>query len=349
MPSPHPLVLAGQYGSPYTLKMRAVLRYRHIPFRWVLRDSKWDDLPPPPVPIVPVIVHPDADGGYGEVTVDSSPQIMRLEGDVGGRSVVPPDPALAFIDTLIEDYGDEWVTKAMYHYRWAYPDDIDKAGRLLPISRDLQLDSDQSQQMYDFITQRQIGRRELVGSTELNQPIIEGSYERLLDLLNELFATNDFLLGDRPGRGDFGLYGQLSQLTKWDPTPMAIAARRAPKVINWVDRMDDLSWLPVEGDDGWCALEGLPAATSSLLGEIGRTYAPFMVANGAALAAGADEVVCEVGALDGGETDTYRQAPFGYQGKCLRWLREAYQALDDTDRDRVDAVLAGTGCEVLVA
>ncbi len=339
--SEHPLVLAGQYGSPYSLKMRAVLRYRHIPFRWVLRDSKWDDLPKPPVPIIPVIVYPNEDGSHGEATVDSSPQITRLETEYSGRSLVPTDPALAFIDWLIEDYGDEWLTKAMYHYRWAYQDDITKAGRLLPISRNLQMSSDQHQQMVDFITERQIGRRELVGSTELNQPIIEGSYQRLLDIMQEQLATQDFLLGDRPGRGDFGIYGQLTQLVKWDPTPMALTAERAFKVVNWVDRMDDLSWLPVNDDEGWATLEALPGGTTKLLHEVGRTYAPFMVANADALMSGADEMACEI---DG---QTYRQGPFGYQGKCLQWLREQYDALSETDRGRVDAVLDGTGCEVL--
>ncbi len=339
----HPLVLAGQYGSPYTLKMRAVLRYRQIAFRWVLRDSKWDDIPKPPVAIIPVIVYPNADGSHGEATVDSSPQIMRLEGEFSGRSVVPTDPALAFIDSLIEDYGDEWVTKAMYHYRWTYQDDIDKAGHLLPISRDLQMNSDDGQKMYEFITARQIARRELVGSTEANQPIIEGSYERLLDIMQELFSTHDFLLGDRPGRGDFGIFGQFTQLVQWDPTPTAIATKRSPKTTNWIDRMDDLSWLPVENDKGWATLEGLPNATTKLLHEIGQTYAPFMVANAKALMSGAAEVVCEI------KGQTYRQGPFGYQGKCLGWIREEYETLGDSDRERVDTVLAGTGCEVLVA
>ncbi len=337
----HPLVLAGQYGSPYTLKMRAVLRYRRIPFHWVLRDSKWDDIPTPPVPIIPVIVYPNADGSHGEATVDSSPQVMRLEREYSGRSVVPTDPALALIDALIEDYGDEWVTKAMYHYRWAYADDIDKAGRLLPVSRDLQMNSDQAQQAYDFVTSRQIGRRELVGSTESNQPIIESSYERLLDILLAQFSTHDFLLGDRPGRGDFGIFGQLSQLVKWDPTPMAIAAKRAAKTVNWVDRMDDLGWLPVDGDEGWTPLDTLANGATMLLTGIGRTYAPFMVANAQALISGAAEVACEI---DG---STYRQGPFKYQGKCLHWMREGYQQLNDDDRSRVDAILDGTGCEVL--
>ena len=272
-----------------------------------------------------------------EATVDSSPQITRLEKEYSDRSVIPSDPALAFIDGLIEDFGDEWVTKAMYHYRWTYDADIDKAGHLLPVSRDLQMNSDQLQKSYDFITSRQISRRALVGSTEENTPIIESSYERLLDILTQLFSSNDFLLGDRPGRGDFGIYGQLTQLAKWDPTPMAVAATRAPKVISWVDRVDDLSWLPVDGEEGWVAFDSVPDATARLLCEIGQTYAPFMLANAQALVSGADEVVC---AVEGG---TYRQAPFKYQGKCLQWLLDEYASLESEARDKVDALLNEAG------
>ena len=338
----HPLALLGNYGSPYSLKMRAVLRYRHIPFRWMLRGSKWDDLPAAPVAIIPVIGFPDADGAYTDVMVDSSPQIMRLEREFDGRSVVPTDPALAFVDALIEDFADEWLTKPMYHYRWAYDADVDKAGKLLPLSGDLQLDATAAERSYEFITTRQIGRRALVGSTEQNLPVLEESYVRVLDLLTAMFDERDFILGDRPGRADFGLFGQLSQLVKWEPTSSAIAAQRAPKVVHWVDRMDDISWLPTAvGDDGWRDVDDLGPSMKALLVEVGRSYTPFMLANAAALTTGADEVVCDI---DGRE---YRQGPFKYQGKCLMWLREAYAALTDDDRARVDAVLAGTGCEPL--
>lgn len=337
-----PLFLVGAYGSPYSLKMRAVLRYRHIPFKWVLRDSKWDDVGKAPVPLIPVIAFADADGNPTDKMVDSSPQIMRLEAEFAERSVVPTDPALAFIDALIEDFADEWLTKAMYHYRWAYQADIERAGKLLPLSRNLQLDTDGAQQAYDFVTTRQIGRRELVGSTDWNTPIIEDSYKRLLGIVQHQLATHDFMLGDRPGRGDFGIYGQFTQLVRWDPTPVAIAVQEAPKAITWTDRVDDLAWLDVEGDAGWVELEDLTEATKGLLAEIGRTYAPFMLANATAVVEGADEVLCQI---DGRE---YRQGPFKYQAKCLGWLRDDYAALTDTDKHRVDATLSGTGCESLL-
>ncbi len=129
----------------------------------------------------------------------------------------------------------------------------------------------------------------------------------------------------------------------WDPTPMAIAVERAPRALHWIERVDDLSWWEVDGDAGWCELDALAPTVDELLHEIGRTYAPFMLANAAALEAGDDEVTCTIEGAD------YRQAPFKYQGKCLAWLRAAHDSLDDTDRAAVARVLAGTGCEPLVA
>ena len=338
-----PLVIGGAFSSPYSLKMRAVLRYRHIPHRWVLRNSRWDDLPPPPVPIIPVLGWPDGEGGYREVMVDSSPQITRLEAEHHDRSVMPTDPGVAFIDFLLEDFADEWVTKAMYHYRWANKPDTEKAGLLLPLERNLQLDDDAHAAAHDFIIDRQVSRRALVGSTPTNAPIIEQSYQNVLDVLHAHLARRDFLFGDRPGRSDFALYGQLKPLLWWDPTPSAIAVERASRAVIWLERIDDLSWLPIDGDTGWSSLDDLEPTVRDLLVEAGRTYAPFMLANDEALRSGADEVVCEISGAE------YRQGPFGYQGKCLAWQRQAYAALEATDRIRVDAALAGTGCEVLFA
>jgi len=34
--------------------------------------------------------------------------------------------------------------------------------------------------------------------------------------------------------------------------------------------------------------------------------------------------------------------------RCLRWLNEQYDALGADSRDRVDAALKGTGCEMLI-
>lgn len=337
------VTLKGAFSSPYTLKMRAVLRYRRIPYRWVLRGSKWDDVPEAPVPVIPVIGFHDADGSVSEVMVDSSPQIDRLEREFDGRSLVAPDPVVAFLDVLLEDYADEWVTKAMYHYRWTYDADIEKSGRLLPLDQDLHASDEHLQRMHDFIIDRQVGRRAMVGSTDENLPVIEGSYERLLDLLQAHLAFRPFLFGDRPGRADLALFGQLTPLTWWDPTPTAIAVARAPRVVNWIQRVDDLGWWEVDGDDGWNRAAELSDTVHGLLREAGETYAPFMVANAAALDAGDEEVVCEIRGSE------YRQAPFKYQGKCLTWLREAHAALDGTARTTVDETLAGTGCEQLFA
>src|SRR5262245_66335525 len=104
----YPLRIVGAPASPYSRKLRAVLRYRRIPHQWILNFSKAARaLPEPPVRLIPVLYFPDAEGRYPEAAIDSTPLIRRLEREFGARAVVPPPPALAFLDALVEDYAAE--------------------------------------------------------------------------------------------------------------------------------------------------------------------------------------------------------------------------------------------------
>jgi len=76
---------------------------------------------------------------------------------------------------------------------------------------------------------------------------------------------------------------------------------------------------------------------------VGRVYAPALLANAAAVAAGDAEWETEI---DG---TAWRQRSFPYQAKCLGWIRDEYAALDAAARAQVDALLAGTGCDTLLA
>jgi hypothetical protein len=69
--SAQPVVIRGAHSSPYSLKMRTVLRERHIPFRRLLKDSALDTFPPGSVPVIPVLIFLRDDGGDTE-TLDTS-------------------------------------------------------------------------------------------------------------------------------------------------------------------------------------------------------------------------------------------------------------------------------------
>jgi glutathione S-transferase len=336
------IALSGAPGSPYTRKMLALLRYRRIAYRFLPPNGPaLTGLPEPKVRLLPTFYLPGADGSL-EAVVDSTPIIRRLEAEHPGRSVIPTDPGIAFLDALIEDYADEWLTKAMFHYRWAYAEDIDRAGRTLPLWRDYSIPDDVLAERAKMISERQISRLYVVGSNAVTGPVIEASYRRFLETFEAHLTCRRFLLGDRPAASDFAVYGQLTQLALFDPTPMALTAKIAPRVFAWVGLMEDLSGLePADGD--WTRLDAVPETLIALLHEIGRVYPPVMLANAQALVSGAESVEAEVAG------QPWRQPPFPYQAKCLQWLRAAHAALPAAARAAVDAVLADTGCEALFA
>jgi glutathione S-transferase len=336
------IALSGAPGSPYTRKMLAVLRYRRIPYRFLLPGNRLlRDLPKPKVQLLPTFYLPDETGELQAVT-DSTPLIRRFERERQGRSVIPGDPALAFLNELIEDYADEWLTKAMFHYRWTYAPDIAKAAAILPCWRGFSVPDAELAKAAATVSERQIGRLRYVGSNATTGPVIEASYQRFVIAFEQHLRAWPYLMGDRPGSCDFAVFGQLTQLAEFDPTPMALTLKLAPRVTAWVGMMEDQSGLePVEGD--WFSITTLPAPLAAVLKEIGRVYPPVMLANANAVASGAAEVTALV---DG---EVWTQQPFPYQAKCLGWLRQARADLPEATRTQVDAVLKPAGLAGLFA
>ena len=342
MTTRQPIALRGAPGSPYTRKMLAVLRYRRIPYRFLVRGvqaAPEAGLPRPKVELLPTFYFESADGTV-EAVVDSTPIIRRLEEEWPGRSVIPSEPALAFLNYLLEDYADEWLTKAMFHYRWHYPADIALAGEILPRWRDLTASDEDIAPQARFVRERQIGRLHVVGSNATTAPVIEESYRRFLRCMDAAIRDGPFLFGQRPASADFGLFGQLTQLAAFDPTPARLTEAAAPRVLAWTQTTDDLSGIE-PAEEQWLAASALPDSLRGLLREAGRTYAPALLANAGAIDAGEDRVEAEI---DG---RPWVQRPFPYQAKCLQWVRQEYARLDAADRRLVDAALDGTGCETM--
>jgi len=336
-----PLKLKGAPGSPYTRKMLAYLRFRHIPYELLIGDQSANlGLPEAKVGLLPTFYLPNDDGDI-EAVVDSTPLIRRFEQEYSGRSGLPSDPVLNFLNYLIEDYADEWLTKAMFHYRWYYEADIDLAGTILPHWTSIQSSAADLVKLKRFVAERQISRLYVVGSNDITAPVIEASYERFLGIMDRLIEAQKFVLGGRPSAADFGIYAQLTQLAKFDPTPAALCLKKAPRVHAWTDLVDDLSGQPT-ADDAWLAEGSVQTVLGDLLHEIGRTYAPALLANAKALQAGQTQMSATI---DG---QPWEQPSFPYQAKCLQWINAEYQQLDAAARKRVDKILAGTGCESIL-
>lgn len=343
--------LQGIHGSPYTRKMLAVLRFRRLTYRFIVNwpqnpdapgnPENRNDLPQPKVPLLPT-VYLRNDAGDLEAVTDTTPIIRRLENRFPARRVVPSDPVLAFLNYVLEDYADEWLTRCMFHYRWFYAPDIEKAGRILPLYVRVDLSPGTLEAQSEDFTKRQIDRLPVVGSNETTASTIEASYVRFLKLLEAHLQDHPFLFGKRPASGDFAMMGQLTCLTHFDPTPARLCESLAPRVYAWVERLEDLSGYEVE-DRGWLDTEeDLPDSLLALLSEVAHTHMPQLIANARAVIERNEVFRTEI---DG---KAWEQPSFPYQLKCLRWIQEEFRSLSGKDQASANAILEITGLAPLI-
>ena len=318
----------GNELSPYSVKVRSYFRYKQLPHEWIVRTPSVEEefKRYAKLPLIPLVVTPE-----GEGLQDSTPIIEHFEALHPTPSIHPPDPASAFISALIEEYGDEWGNKAMFHYRWFYEPDQESAGERLARSMMPGLGAAEVANGVAMVKSRMIPRLSFVGSTAATKDQIEGSFRRQLAILDRHLAARSYLFGARPAFADFGLYAQLYQCST-DPTPAAIMRSSAPHVVKWIQEM---LGPRAEGDfEPWRQLA--PTLLPLLRDEVSAVFLPWSTANARALAAGDKQFGVELGG------HPFTQETQKYHAKSLVALKARYAAV--ADKSALDPILKETGC-----
>jgi len=314
--------------SPYSVKVRSYFRYKGIPHEWIVRgpDNMETFQKYAKLPLVPLVITPD-DAGIQ----DSTPIIEQLEARHPEPSIHPGDPAAAFMSALLEEFGDEWGNKWMFHYRWAREADQWSAAERLAAVMAPGLEGEQKKAAAAGIRARMVDRVWFVGSSKETAPIIEDTFVRGLELLDPHLAARPYLFGGRPAFADFALWGQLYNAST-DPTGGELIRRHAPKLVAWIERMLDPE---AKGEfETWQSLA--PTLAPYVTEMVGRNFLPWSDANARAIAAGDETFTVSL------EGRPYTQKPQKYHARSLAALRQRYADLPD--KRAVDAALEATEC-----
>ena len=229
-------ILYGAELSLYTGKVRAYLRYKGIDFEERLADLKTVKqvlYPKVRRKMVPIVVTPDE-----EYLQDSTHIIDRLEEVFTDAPVRPSTPRQRLVSLLFEHFGDEWLLLPAMHYRWRYDwkfivremSDMLVPGK--PLYRQLP-------KTLPVIAYFGIGARRAIGVSKITAPAIESWYEEFLAQFDRHLEHYPFLLGSRPSIGDYGLMGPLYAHLYRDPNSGTLMKELAPRVADWVERMND--------------------------------------------------------------------------------------------------------------
>jgi glutathione S-transferase len=230
---------------------------------------------------------------------------------------------------LIEEFGDEWGNKWMFHYRWAREaDQISGSERIAAAMSGAQ--GEALAKAAAGVRERMVGRVWFVGSNAQTASQIEESFVDSVAQIERHLAGRPYLFGSRPAFGDFAMWGQIYNAYT-DPTPGGILRASAPNVVAWCQRMLEPK---AEGPfESWASLA--PTLAPLLVEHVGRRFLPWSHANAKAIAEGAEEFSVELAGR------TWTQKPQKYHAKSLRALREKYAAAASQALDRA---LAEVGC-----
>jgi len=323
-------------ASPYSYKVMTFMNYKGIAYKKVrasMQELDWVKTVAGQS-IVPVMLSPD-----GQVMQDSTPIMIHLEEKFPAIKTIPNDARLAFIMWLIEEFGDEYMTRIQMHTRWGNEQNQNALSHR--IARGLtfgSVDVD-TQSLAPVLFDRQRGFNQHLGLVgEGVRASMDQQIEDLLAILEEHFLEYQFILGFKPSMADFALYGPLKVHLYEDPQSNEIMESKAPRTCNWIQTISDL------GDPRGCAGQmefgewidfddGLPASLQALLAFIGKTYIPFAAIGAEACVKREKQFEAEIYGVKA--TFSAHQ----YRAWSFEQLQLRYESLPESDRRELDKML----------
>jgi len=312
-----PFKIYGAELSPYSVKVRSFMRYKQLPHtflsRSLTREAEFAALAK--LPLIPVVVDQD-----GIATQDSTPIIEALEAKYPEPAAQPSDLVTAFLSNLIEEYADEWLNKAMFHYRWTGEADRDSAAnRILDMMLDGAEVPDRSRALWQ-ITERMVSRLHFVGSNPDTAPVIEAGFQAAARLLDAHLAKHLYIFGGCPSFADFSLAGQFQQLLS-DPTPAAFLRAECEFVTRWTEFMAD----PKPGGPFEPLTDLADTLMPFLAHEMGEVFLPWAVSNAEAVGTRADRMTVTL------QGQSFLQAPQKYAARSFSALVAKYGAVREAE------------------
>ena len=331
--------------SYFSGKVRPALRYKAVPYVEKLPTAaayREVIVPRTGLAFIPILITPE-----DETWQDTSEILDALEARVPQPPLYPRTPLLRVLSLLFELYADEFLVLPAMHYRWSFPESETKArADFAAITGDPESASRFASRMRGSIV--------ALGVSAASIPGIEAHLAELLARFDAHLASHAYVLGSRMSLADCSLMGPFYAHLYLDAVPGRLLREHAPRVCHWIERMNHPD--PAEPGE-WLKETELPDSLRELLALIGRDAVPVLLDSLRAFEAWADARpagITEPPRAVGFHETRLRGAVFQrYTSPYSLWMAQrtldACRALAPAARARVEAVVAGTGCEALLA
>jgi glutathione S-transferase len=208
--------------SPFCMKVRAILDYKHLRYQCVNPLAVRGTLNRRGTGKVPAL---DIGGNF---ITDSTDIAYALEERFPNPPLVPVKAHERGLAHAIEEWADESLYFIGLYYRWYEADGRKPVAAVFGASLKGRL-------AYHFYLRRILRQLRGQGTLRKTPQHIASDLERNLDAIEQLLTPGPYALGDTPYICDFALWGQLKYLIRTPVGRAAIASRE--QVRAYLERM----------------------------------------------------------------------------------------------------------------